>query len=154
MTTGVGATRATAARSLRGVEDGLPFRPRHPLGHPLRCRLALEPVTEPLIDAPMVVDMVLLLAEPVVLAGIYEHHEVVAAGAPSEVVELDPLVPIDGAVGIPELHQHRRPELVHLRGRRVPDVRLHVLPERYIHPRLARFPVIELCDARRPVNGA
>src|SRR5688500_5507740 len=83
-------------RSLRRVEHGLPITPRQSLRHPLRCGLALEPVPEPLEDATVVIDLVLLLAESMVLARIDEHHEVVPAGSPREVVELDALMPIDG----------------------------------------------------------
>src|SRR5690349_16292837 len=90
------------------VEYGLSLEPRHAFGHPLRRRLTLEPVTEPLVDPTVVVDLVLLLAEAVVFAGIHEHHEVIAACAAGEVVELHALMPIDRPVRVAELHQHRR----------------------------------------------
>src|SRR5687768_7505734 len=113
------------AQSLHRVEHRLPFYPGHAVGHPLRCRLALEPMTEPLIDAPMIIDLVLLFPEAMILPRIDEHHEVIAPRAPSEVVELDALVPIDRAVGVAEFHQHWRLQLVHFRSRGVADVRLH-----------------------------
>src|SRR5688572_3663971 len=111
------ATGATTARSFRSLEDRLPLHPRHPFSHPPRRRLALEPVAEPLVDATVIVDLVLFLAEAVILARIHEHHEIIPAGPPGEVVELDALMPIDRPVRIADLHQHRRPELVHLRRR-------------------------------------
>src|SRR4051812_48588401 len=105
-----------AFRSLRrAVEYRLPLRPRHPLRHPRRRRLTLEPVAEPLVDAAVIVDLVLLLSEPMIFTRVHQQHEVITAGSAREVVELDALMPIDRAVRVAEFHQHRCLELVDLR---------------------------------------
>src|SRR5947207_9626347 len=108
--------------SLRRLECRFALRPRQPVGHPLRRGLPLEPVTEPLIDAPVIVDLVLLLSQPVILARIHDHHDVLEPGATRVVVELDALVPIDGAVRVAGLEHHGRPDVLHLRHRNVAHV--------------------------------
>src|SRR5690606_15260282 len=50
------------------------LQPPHPLLDPLRRRLTLQVVPEPLQDARLVVPLVRLLRQPVVLALVDEHH--------------------------------------------------------------------------------
>src|SRR5690606_16782375 len=98
--------------SSTGVQCIPALQPRPAFGDPPRGRLSLEPVTEPLEDPALIVDLVLPLPQAVVLARVDEQNEVVPAGAPCEVVELDSLMPVDGAVRVAEHHEHGRVELV------------------------------------------
>src|SRR5262249_16259142 len=74
--------------------------------------------------------------------------------ASRNVVELDALMPMYGAVVVAERHHQRRLHRRDAEDRRVPDVGRQILPERYLHALLAGFDVIGFGDARAPVMVA
>src|SRR5579863_2015618 len=70
----------------------LALEERLAVGNPARRIVALQVVPEPGEDPLLIVDLVLRLAQPVVLALVFEQNHVLL-GAPRDVEEFEPLVP-------------------------------------------------------------
>ncbi len=122
----------------------------HAFADPGRGGVALQVVSEPLDDAPVVVELVRFLAQAVVLARVREQDHFLFR-PPREVVQLDPLVPEHRAVVVADFDEQRRFHVVHVEHRRVADVGGQVFPQRHFHPLLAGLDVIGFGDPRTPV---
>src|SRR3954454_19543062 len=88
------------------VEYRLSLERALPVRDPLRGRFAFQVMPEPLKDAALVVELILLLGETVRLAGIHQHHDILPR--PTRIViEERSLARIDGAIIRTHLEEHR-----------------------------------------------
>src|SRR6516162_2467594 len=63
------------------IENGSTLQRGLAIRDPRRGRVTLEIVPEPLQDAPLVIDLILLLRQPVSLAGIHQQHDVLSGAS-------------------------------------------------------------------------
>src|SRR3972149_12226549 len=150
---GLRMTGLAALRGLGALQLPLAIEDADAVDDPRVRGLVLQIVTEPLKDAPLVIDLVRLLAQPVILPAVGEQDDILLR-APSDVVQLDALVPEHRAVGVADLDEQRRPHVLHVDNRGVPDVRLQIVVQRHLHPLLPGLDVIGLGDPRAPGAGA